>query len=434
MKGDVEGLPLHLQLPPALRQGRTGDPMAILRPGLKNLELLESTRVLSAVDDAIWRADVITAIDQISRNVKVMAAFLGSTLVGLVERHQQVVGTLGDLKSRSEIIKKLTSFQLMEACYRGPMLSYQSINMSRLDLTSLQSLSGLEVPVEEVPSEDWQNVPWGQKRIELEPSIDQSSTGTIAQIKRRMRDEEAEARRGYVLKAEDSDDEDDDMLMSLRSSKSRINLMESGGSSEEEEEEKTKNLSDPLIEVIESPKVEYVQNIQEIASLEALMSQQSQDGGSGDSLNRVISLPWASIQDYGGSSIHTQIDERLKAKAVRMSLRLVQDQLTMLVRNILRAFRLNPTAIERILADKQRTDPSQEFVVLLKDLRQLMLQRLLTTPAEEKAKTEYKTEVERRTEGYDKLRQRLADEIEKVNRDRENKVSPFTVSSFISLI
>lgn len=423
MKGDVEGLPLHLQLPPALRQGCTGDPLAILRPALKNLELLESTRVLSAVDDAIWRVDVITAIDQISRNVKVMAAFLGSTLVSLVERHQQVVGTLGDLKSRSEIIKKLTSFQLMEACYRGPMLSYQSINMSRLDLTSLQSLSELEVSTEEVTSEDWQNVPWGQKRIELVPSTDESSTGTIAQIKRRMREEEAEARRGYVPKAEDSDDEDDDMLLSLKSSKSRINLMDSEGSSEEV----MKNLSDPLIEVTEGPKVEYVQNIEEIASLDALKSQQSQESGSGDSLTRVISLPWASIQDYTGSSIHTQIDALLKVKAVRMSLRLVQDQLTMLVRNILRAFRLNPIAIERILADKQRTDPSQEFVVLLKDLRQLMLQRLLTTPAEEKAKTEYIMEVERRTEGYDKLRQRLADEIQKVNRDRENKVSSFTV-------
>lgn len=440
MKGDVEGLPLHLQLPPALRQGRAGDPYAILRPALKDLALIDSMRILSAIDEAIWRVDIITALDQITRNVKVMATFLGSSLVDLVDRHQQVVGTLTDLKERSEIIDKLTSFQLMETYYKGPLTSYKSFDLSGLDITSIPSMS--EPPeddtTEEVDSEDWQNVPWGPARIELVPSVTQSSTDTIAQIKRRMKAEEEAARRGIVPKTADDDDDDDDDLGSLKSSKSRMNLLDSGsgeGSGEGSEEE-MRMVPDPMSKVVDKVKVdngdiddgpafEYVQKIDEIASSDALESKEFLIDASRGSLTRTVSQPWAEIQDRG-ISLHSQIDELLKAKTVRMGVRLVQDQLMMLVRNILRAFRLNPVAINTVVESKQRTDPAQEFIVLLKDLRQVLLRRLLTTPDEEKTKAEYMAEVERRTEGYEKLRQRLDSEIQKVNRDRENKVSVIT--------
>lgn len=423
----MEGLPLHLQLPPALRQGRSGDPYAVLRPALKDLALVESTRVLSAVDEAIWRVDIVTALGQISRNVKAMDTVLGSTLVGLVDRHQQVVGTLGDLKARSEIIEKLTSFQLVEAYYKGPMLSYKSV-----DLMSLQSLA--ELPVEstvETEVEDWENVPSETKGMELVPLVTGSSSDSIVQIKKRMRAEEEAARRGITLKPGDGGvDDDDDSAFTLKSSKSRINLLHSGTGSEEGSEngseEKAGNADDQSGKKtgqVASSVFEYIQHINRLGSFELLKSQPSLVDALGDNLSETASLPWASIHDMEGTSLHAQIDEILKAKAVRTSLRLVQDQLTMLVRNILRAFRQNPMAISMIVENKQRTDPAEEFIIFLKDLRQVLHQRLLTTTTEERAKAEYMAEVERRADGYEQLRQRLDDEIQKVIRDRDKKVS-----------
>lgn len=78
------------------------------------------------------------------------------------------------------------------------------------------------------------------------------------------------------------------------------------------------------------------------------------------------------------------------------SLSLVAQQLSSSCKNILRAFLTNPNALSMIKNQARRAEPCSMFLKDMSDLRDILLNKLLTTPEEEKERMQYIQEVSKR--------------------------------------
>ncbi|XP_061183426.1 dynein regulatory complex protein 10-like [Saccostrea echinata] len=78
------------------------------------------------------------------------------------------------------------------------------------------------------------------------------------------------------------------------------------------------------------------------------------------------------------------------------SLSLVAQQLSSSCKNILRAFLSNPNALNMIKAQARRSEQCDVFIKDMNDLRDVLLNKLLTTPEEEKERMQYIQEVSKR--------------------------------------
>lgn len=411
MKGDVEGLPPSLQLPPALREERKGDPYEILRPALTDLVMIESMRILSAFEETIKRVDIITALSQISHDIKHFSMALGSNLVELVSRHSHVLGSLHDLQAQSEVIIRLTSLHLVNSDYdRYQMGPSKSVTWSATAFESVSTLSDDDEngpPVRQAPSE----LSWGLPEVDLVPSVIGDSGSSITQFKKQLKAD--------AVRKQTPQTASDEIDMSA----STIDLFKRRKSKEEDEGVKRTESGG----IDDDVSMEYIQRVDNI--LERIESSQSGiAGAAGDSSaasrhsvgrsQALFSTLDVTLEGY--SSIH--LDEKRRASAIERSIKLVRDQLVVITKNLLRAFKQNPTAVEHVLAEKQRTEPTEELLRLLRKMREFLLYRLLTTPTEVVAREEYLKEVVKRAEAYEKLIDRLEQAVFETVEEKETKV------------
>ena len=67
------------------------DPMLVMMPAAEKIKSLEGQRILSALDEAIKKSDLITALKQVTTNLRAMSMSFGNTLVCLLEKHSKVL-------------------------------------------------------------------------------------------------------------------------------------------------------------------------------------------------------------------------------------------------------------------------------------------------------------------------------------------------------
>ena len=105
------------------------------------------------------------------------------------------------------------------------------------------------------------------------------------------------------------------------------------------------------------------------------------------------------------------------------NLNLVSKQMNHHGRNILRDFGLNPSALNAIrTARDQRSDESNALIATMEELRNIIMEKLLTTPAEQSEKREYLTQITERERHNSTVIKQLEDELGSAMEDKEAEV------------
>ena len=101
----------------------------------------------------------------------------------------------------------------------------------------------------------------------------------------------------------------------------------------------------------------------------------------------------------------------------------LQMQLAHSVRNVLRLFSHNPSAVNAIKNEKnERSFEANKMIDELAALRGILFERLLTTPSEEKERKQYLKQVVTRERKSSELASKLQAELENAVNDKENEV------------
>lgn len=92
-------------------------------------------------------------------------------------------------------------------------------------------------------------------------------------------------------------------------------------------------------------------------------------------------------------------------------------------RNILRLLSLNPAAVNALRSEvKERDQEAGSMIGYMRDLRSFILERLLTTPLEEKEKTDYLREITIRERKNSEVIKKLSAELQEAIEDKDMKV------------
>lgn len=117
-------------------------------------------------------------------------------------------------------------------------------------------------------------------------------------------------------------------------------------------------------------------------------------------------------------SISSQADAALR------NLGLVAKQMQESCKNILRGFSLNPSTLTSILKDfEDRTDPAQDMIYELSELKDILMGMLLTTPVEETERNQYLREVSERERYNAGVIAKLEAELAAANDDKDTEVN-----------
>ena len=133
-----------------------------------------------------------------------------------------------------------------------------------------------------------------------------------------------------------------------------------------------------------------------------------------------------SMQSREGSVVsevsHFSMDSQIE-RTIR-SLTLVAQQLNTSCKNMLRAFSVNPSAMNSIKHEyAKRDENSQALITHMSELRDILLNKLLTTPEEEKERMEYLQEISKRERNNAAIIEKLEAELKAAQDDKDEEVS-----------
>ena len=118
---------------------------------------------------------------------------------------------------------------------------------------------------------------------------------------------------------------------------------------------------------------------------------------------------------------HFSMDSQIE-RTVR-SLTMVAQQLNTSCKNVLRAFSVNPSAMNSIKHDFAKRDQnSQALITHMGELRDILLNKLLTTPEEEKERMEYLQEISKRERNNAAVIEKLEAELKAAQDDKDEEV------------
>lgn len=118
---------------------------------------------------------------------------------------------------------------------------------------------------------------------------------------------------------------------------------------------------------------------------------------------------------------HFSMDSQIE-RTVR-SLTIVAQQLNTSCKNVLRAFNINPSAMNSIKNEYAKRDiNSQELITYMGELRDILLNKLLTTPEEEKERMEYLQEISKRERNNAAVIEKLEAELKAAQDDKDEEV------------
>lgn len=105
------------------------------------------------------------------------------------------------------------------------------------------------------------------------------------------------------------------------------------------------------------------------------------------------------------------------------SLTMVAQQLNTSCKNVLRAFQLNPSAMNTIKHEySKRGHTSQDFITYMNELKDILLNKLLTTPEEEKERMEYLQEISKRERNNAAIIEKLETELKAAQDDKDEEI------------
>lgn len=132
-----------------------------------------------------------------------------------------------------------------------------------------------------------------------------------------------------------------------------------------------------------------------------------------------------SFQSREGSVVsevsHFSMDSQIE-RTIR-SLTLVAQQLNTSCKNMLRAFSVNPSAMNSIKHEFAKRDQnSQALITHMSELRDILLNKLLTTPEEEKERMEYLQEISKRERNNAAIIEKLEAELKAAQDDKDEEI------------
>lgn len=112
-----------------------------------------------------------------------------------------------------------------------------------------------------------------------------------------------------------------------------------------------------------------------------------------------------------------------QADMAMRNLQLVAQQMQSNCKKILRAFSASPSAVTAVLKDKQdRSNPAEEMIFEMKELKEIIMGMLLTTPSEESERNQYLTEVSDRERKNAVVITKLEGELKIAQDDKDCEV------------
>lgn len=146
------------------------------------------------------------------------------------------------------------------------------------------------------------------------------------------------------------------------------------------------------------------------------------------------------------SSVGSNFSMDSQVERTVRSLTMVAQQLNTSCKNVLRAFQTNPSAMNSIKNEfSKRVPAAQEFVTNMHELKDILLNKLLTTPEEEKERMDYIQEISKRERNNASVIDKLEAELKAAQDDKDEEVSDafsshwhflnvFNITGFINFI
>lgn len=154
---------------------------------------------------------------------------------------------------------------------------------------------------------------------------------------------------------------------------------------------------------------------QAISPSVATGSRQSQYSGRSSSMAE--DRPESASSVSSNFSIDSQVERTVR------SLTMVAQQLNTSGKNVIRSFQSNPTAMTAIKNEfSKRGEAAQGFIKNLNELREILLNKLLTTPEEEKERMDYIQEISKRERNNASVIEKLETELKAAQDDKDEEV------------
>lgn len=146
--------------------------------------------------------------------------------------------------------------------------------------------------------------------------------------------------------------------------------------------------------------------------------------GSGKIGNKTMSgRSSTSSRPSSGSSIHSNFSIDSQMERTIRSLTVVAQQLNTSTKNVIRGFSLNPTAMSSLKNEFAKRDKqSQELIMCMNELKDILMNKLLTTPEEEKERTEYLQEISKRERNNAAIIEKLEAELKAAQDDKDEEI------------
>lgn len=122
------------------------------------------------------------------------------------------------------------------------------------------------------------------------------------------------------------------------------------------------------------------------------------------------------LSGASAASFDSQIERTMR------NLSLVAQQLSTSCKNILRLFALNQSALKTIKVQANVPPPNEQMVFFMNELKDILMNKLLTTPEEEKERMEYIHEVSLRERNNAVVIEKLEVELKAALADKEEEV------------
>lgn len=131
-----------------------------------------------------------------------------------------------------------------------------------------------------------------------------------------------------------------------------------------------------------------------------------------------------SSRPSSSGSVGSQFSMDSQMERTVRSLTMVAQQLNTSCKNVIRAFQINPSAMNTIKHEySKRGVVSQEFITYMNELKDIILNKLLTTPEEEKERMEYLQEISKRERNNAAVIEKLETELKAAQDDKDEEVS-----------
>jgi len=157
-------------------------------------------------------------------------------------------------------------------------------------------------------------------------------------------------------------------------------------------------------------------------------SRQSSRPGSSQTASRQASRSsrpssGASSRASSAQSIQSNFSMDSQMERTVRSLSNVAQQLNASCKNILRAFSINPSALNTIKHEYSKRQPvCQELITYMSELKDILMNKLLTTPEEESERTAYLQEISKRERNNAAVIDKLETELKAAQDDKDEEI------------